>query len=68
VFRKQIKLNLTKVSKKNKSIALQDPLTLLLKLGTTEVDVSDMSDASLLSIVSTVLKRLDIDGDGRVSW
>lgn len=55
-------------AKRVKSAALADPFDLLLRLGNADVDTSDMSEAAILSIVSTVLKRLDLDGDGQVSW
>lgn len=71
MFRSQLKAKrgVHRVSrKKTPSAAMLDPMELLLRLGGADVDESDMSDTALLKVATAALKRLDLDGDGRVSW
>jgi hypothetical protein len=47
---------------------MSDPLDLLTRLCGSDVDLSCISDAGLLQCVKIAFSRLDMDGDGLVSW
>lgn len=49
---------------------MNDTLPLLLRLATagSTIECENMSEPELLRVVSSVFKRLDMDGDNQISW
>lgn len=52
------------------SLSTNDTLPLLLRLATagSTIECENMSEPELLRVVSSVFKRLDMDGDNQISW
>ena len=50
------------------SVAMEDPIELLLKISGDSIDSSDITESALLRSAKSVLIGLDLNGDGKVSW